>query len=186
MKQLLIALLLFPFLASSQVRTFTPTGQRTSVTPVVTITNSTTETTLFTSTIPANTLVPGKFYGFRIDVAVSTPLVNLATLTIKVKYGSQTLSVINGAGLTIGSTSLAPISITGQLVSRSMSSQYAPIMVNQSMGNVISLTTSNALARGLMTVDASQAQTFSVTAQFGGLGGATCQLVVDWVLISDF
>lgn len=186
MKNLLIAFLFIPFLSQGQFRTFTPTGTRTSLTPAVTITNSTVETTLYSEVIPANTLVQGKYYQFRIDIAVSTPVVNIANLTIRVKYGSQTVSIINGAALGIGMSNLTPITISGYLVSRGLNNQFVPITVSQSMGNTISLTTSNANARGLMTVNAAQDQTFAVTAQFGGVGGGNCTLVADWFLKNDF
>lgn len=186
MKKLILILLLLPFIVNAQVKTFSPSGSRVSFTPSVTINNSTVETTLFSETIPANSLVQGKYYPFRIDVAITTPLVNLATLTFRIKYGGQTVAVINGAGLTIGLTQSSPVTISGFLVSRGMNSQFLPITVNQSMGNVISLTTSNATARSTMTVDASVNQTFSITAQFGGIGGGNCTLVTDWVLRGDY
>jgi hypothetical protein len=186
MKKLLFILCFLPVALSAQIKTFSPSGTRISYTPSVSIVNSTVETTLFSDVIAANSLVPGKYYPFRVDVAVNTPLVNLATLTFRVKYGGQTIAVINGAGLTIGLTQATPITIIGNLVSRGTSSQFLPITVNQAMGNAISLTTGNTSARGLFTVDSSVDQTFTITAQFGGVGGNACTLVADWVLRSDY
>lgn len=183
---LLILTLLLPLLTVAQVKTFSPSGTRISTTPSVTITNSTTETTLFSDIIQANSLVPGKYYPFRIDLALTTPLVNLANVTIRVKYGSQTLTVINGAGLTIGMTSAVPVTITGYIVSRGMNSQFIPIVVSQGMGSAIVLSNTNTIARGTMTVDSSVDQNFSITAQFGGVGANASILSVDWVLRSDF
>lgn len=83
-------------------------------------------------------------------------------------------------------TQAAPITISGVLVSRGNSSQFLPVMINQTTGNTIALTTSNTTARGLMTVDATANQNFSITAQFGGIGGNACSLVTDWILRQDF
>ena len=186
MKKLLIILIAFPCIIFAQTKTFSPTGTRISFTPSASIVNSTTETTLFSDVITGNSLVQGKYYSFRVDVAITTPLVNLATLTIKVKYGGQTVAVINGAGLTIGLSQATPLTLTGVLVSRGTNNQFLPIMVNQAMGNAISLTTSNTVARGLLTVNSAIDQSFSITAQFGGVGGANCSLVTDWVLRGDY
>lgn len=187
MKRLLsLFTLLIPFVLTAQIKTFSPTGTRISSTPSVSIVNSTVETTLFADLIEANSLVPGKYYQFRIDLAISTPLVNLANLTIKVKYGSQTIAIINGAALSIGATTAVPVTITGVLVSRGMNSQFLPVTVSQGMGSILTLGSTNSVARGLMTVDASVDQTFSVTAQFSGTGGNACSLITDWVLRYDY
>lgn len=186
MKKLILILLLFPLLVSAQIKTFSPSGSRISTTPAASITNSTVETTLYSEVIPANSLVAGKYFTFRLDAAITTPLINLANLTIRIKYGGQTVAVVNGAGLTIGLQTLSPVTIMGSLVARTNNTQFLPVTVNQPMGSVIALTTGTGNARGLMTVDATQAQTFSITAQFGGLGGGNCSLVTDWFLRSDF
>lgn len=185
-KLFFILFILFPFVLFSQVRTFSPAGTRISTTPSITLTNSTAETTLFSDVIEANSLVPGKYYPFRIDLALTTPLINLSNLTIRVKYGSGTVAVINGAGLTIGMTSAVPVTVSGYLVSRGMNSQFLPIVVSQGMGTAITLNNTNSIARGTMAVDASSDQNFSITAQFSGVGATASILSVDWILRSDY
>lgn len=187
MKRLIIIIaFLVPFALTAQIKTFSPTGTRISYTPAVNIINSTVETTLFSDVIEANSLVPGKYYQFRLDLALSTPALNLANITIRVKYGSQTVAIVNGAALSIGATTAVPVTITGVLVSRGINSQFLPVTVSQGMGSILTLGSTNSVARGLMTVDASVDQNFSVTAQFSGVGGNACSLITDWVLRYDY
>lgn len=166
-------------------KTFTPVGTRISDSPSVNVIGITTETTLFTDTIPANTLVGGKFYPFRIDLSLTTPAINLSTITFKVKYGSQTYTAITAAAM-VGALTNAPITIQGYLVGRTNSSQFITTTVSQPAGNAVTLNFTNSNMRGTLSVDANTSQTFAVTVQLGGIGAGATTLNTDWILRSDY
>lgn len=184
MKQLFtLLLLMISFSAVSQVKTSSPTGKRLSD-PNQIVLSSTTETTLIADSIQANNLVLGKYYPFRIELAITTGLLNASTLTIKIKYGSGTVTVMNGITLSSSLTD-APITISGYIVARGTNAQFVPVVVSQSGASALSLTPTNSSVRGTMAVDATVKQAFSITATLGGVIGSTI-LKKDWGIIFDF
>lgn len=176
---------LFALTAISQVKTVSPTGTRVSFTPGVSMSGIATETTLFSDVIRANNLLTGKYYPFRIDISITTPAINLASLTFRVKFGGQVVTIMSNTAL-VGGLTTAPITISGYLVARTDNTQFIPVTVTQPAGNAVALTFSNSNFRGTTTVDATQDQTFSVTAQLGGAGLGATSLFVDWVFRGDF
>jgi len=186
MKKPILILLLtcICFLANSQIRTFSPTGTRMSDPAPVTINGTATLTTLFTDSISGNNLTIGKYYTFRIDLALTTPLINIGTLTLTLKYGTGTLVVASSSAL-VGSLTNSPVIITGTIVSRGTNSQYVTMNVSQPQGNAISLTPSNSAMQGTMSVDATTTQTVLVTAQLGGTTSGTI-ITRNWAIKYDF
>lgn len=186
MKHLTLALfLLFSLTASSQIKTVSPTGTRISFTPGVSMSGIGSETILFSDVIRANNLLVGKYYPFRIDLSITTPAVNLASLTFRIKYGGQVMTIMNNSTL-VGGLTLAPITISGYLVARTNGTQFIPVTVTQPAGSAVSVSFSNSNFRGNMTVDATLDQTFSVTAQVGGVGLGATSIFVDWVYRGEF
>jgi len=185
MKNLLLSFaLLLALHGSAQVRTFSPTGTRMSDPNPISVIGSTALTTLYTDSISANNLSLGKYYSFRIDLAATTPLVNVGTITITLKYGTGTLVVANGAVL-VGSLNNAPIIITGTIVSRGLNSQYVTMNISQPNGTVINLPLSSSAMRGIMSVDASVTQNVTVTLQLGGTVTGTT-ITRDFAVRYDF
>jgi hypothetical protein len=169
----------------AQIMTFSPTGTRISASPGVSIAGIATETVLFTDNIKSGSLVEGKYYGFRIDLAITTPLVNLSALTFKIKYGTQTFTMMAGTPL-IANLTLSPVTIQGYLVSRGPNNQFITGTIVQPSGSVINLSFTNSSMRGTMTIDSTVDQDFLITAQITGAGVGSTSVIVDWVLRTDF
>ena len=170
--------------ATAQVKTFSPTGTRMSDPTPLSVIGVTTLTPFYTDSIKANNLTLGKYYQFRIDLAITTPLVNIGTLTLTLKYGTGTLIVTN-ASVLVGSLTSAPVIITGTIVGRGTNSQYVTMNISQPQGNAINLTSGTSLMQGTMAVDATVSQLVTVTAQLGGTVGGTT-ITRNWALKQDF
>lgn len=165
--------------------TFSPTGARISASPGASIAGIATETTLFSDNIKSNSLVEGKYYGFRIDLAITTPALNLSNFTFRIKYGTQVFTLAAAVPL-LSSLTLSPITIQGYIVSRGPANQFITATIAQSSGSVLNLSFTNSAMRGTMTVDSTLDQDFSITGQIGGTGFGSTIVVIDWVLRPDF
>lgn len=135
-------------------------------TPDVTVNNSTSEITVFSTVIPAKRMSTNKAMNFKLICNITTALSLVPNLTIRIKFGSSTLNVMNASVLSVGLSNV-PITITGMVVNKDSSS--AQFIYGETQQNNVAARNASAD----WTVDTSTNQTFSVTAQFGGLSLGT-------------
>lgn len=189
MKKMLLFLALIPLIGFAQNSiSINPIGATKSITPLVTITNtSTTQINLLTSpdVVLANTLVPFRPYKFMLLCRITTPLVSIPTLTIRVKFGAQELVLVNGVSLA-GSQTAQPFIIEGYILPTSTTTQIAYVRIDQNPGTALTLTNGNTTLLGNWTANLAINNDFQVTAQWGGftLGTATLQSL--WFYRPDF
>lgn len=177
MKKLYILLLLLPILSKAQI-TLNPTGATRTMIPGITlINNSTTETALLTvpDTVKANTLV-GKPYKFMLLCKITTPAVSIPTLTIRIKFGSQVLTLFNGISL-LGSQTTQPFVVEGYIFPITNSTQLVWARINQTPGTALTLNSTNTSLTSDWTAALTSQNLFNITAQWGGftLGTAVLQ-----------
>lgn len=144
-----------------------------SFTTDVTLTASTTETTLFTLTVPGNALgstgcVSGKIYLSSVGVN------NGASLTLRLKYGGTTIATASATSN--GTTSMAG-EITFDVINASATnSQEGSIFMKASASDIynggsVGLAKGFIMASGTAAVDSTSDQTLAVTAQFSSSSG---------------
>lgn len=140
-----------------------------------TINNSTTEVTLFSTTIKAGQMGTNKIARFEITCHVTTPTLSIPTLTIKLKLGTAVLTIASSA--LSANISDKPVIITGKVANiNATNAQYVSVRLdNSSAGNLIfsTLGASSIVSDATWAVDTTVDQTLSVTGQFGGLSSTT-------------
>lgn len=132
------------------------------------------ETTIYSRAIEAGKMGTSKEMSFNIFCNLTTGAVAAPTLTLKVKLGTGTLTIMNALSLGLGAASV-PFRIEGAVINTSNSAaQYVWARLHTPSSTVpISLSAGAAYMNTDWTVDTSVNQTFSVTAQFGGLIAGT-------------
>lgn len=166
-----------PLFVKAQI-TLNPTGATRTMIPGITLlNNNTTETSLMTvpDTIKANTL-SGKPYKFMMLCKITTPAVSIPTLTIRIKFGSQTLTLLNNISL-LGSQSTQPFIIEGFVFPITSTTQLIWAKINQTPGTALTLNSTNTALVSDWTANLSSQNLFNITAQWGGvtLGTAVLQ-----------
>lgn len=127
------------------------------------------ETVLFSEVIPAKKMGTGKKLRLEMLFTLSTAAISLPTLTVKIKLGSQTLTIANGLGLTASQTN-APFTVDARIRNKDDAGQQMAYARMAQNGNNLTLLIANSQAvYADMTVDTTQDQNLQVTAQFGGL-----------------
>lgn len=183
--RLSLLLLLISGFAYGQTRSLSASGRVISLAPAITLSNTTTETDLISTVIPANSLSNYKRIKFKIYCSLTSALVT-PNLTVRIKFGSNSVTVINGLGVNISQTS-KPFTIEGIIVNRgnTMSQYvYGEIKQNASIGP-LALTSPTYNANGIIATNTETDQTFSVTGQFSSTS-ATSSLTIDfWEIIAD-
>jgi len=147
-------------------------GFASSLTANSSLSNSTVETTLFSQTISGGKMGTSKALKFTLYCSLTTPALAVPTLTVKVKLGSTSLTVMSGLSLAISQTN-APFNVTGLIVNKSApNAQFTFSQIIQQSAS-IPLVLTSALADADWTVDTTTDQLFAVTAQFGSLNATT-------------
>lgn len=178
-KHLLLILLVLPFVAFSQGRNqLTPTGFVASVSPFTTITGGT-EQNMFADTLKANTMAKQNNYHFKI-FANATTGVGLSNITVKLKIGATTITLINSLGITVSLTS-APFVIEGDIVNQGSGNAFILCKVSQSGNIPMNGITSVYTMRTTASVDFSTQQFIYVTGQLTGVGLGTTSIGVDYI-----
>lgn len=136
------------------------------------LTNSTAETSIFSQVIKGGVMGANKELSFSILCNLTTGLVP-PNITIKVKLGSGSLTIASALAIAISITS-KPFIIEGKIVNKDSGSQLVYAKVTQ-YSNAIPIISSNgvALDSADWTIDTTQDQTFSVTAQFSALSSSS-------------
>lgn len=137
------------------------------------MTNTTAETSLFSQSIVGGRMGLSKELRFTILCSLTTGVVP-PSMTIRVKFGSSTLVVMNALALASSTTS-KPFVIEGVIANKnSASAQYifAKIMQYANAVPILS-STGAAIEDADWTENTATDKTFEVTAQFGGLSATT-------------
>lgn len=145
--------------------------------PIVSNVISNPETTIYTRVIPAGVMGTAKEMSFNIFCRVTTGVLT-PTLTLRLKLGSGTMVIVSGLGLTASLSTAAPFRIEGAICNyNNSSSQYVWARIHQpTASSPLALNTGSAYMDTEWNVDTKVPQTFSVTAQYGGLiAGASLQ-----------
>lgn len=140
-----------------------------------TLLNTTAETTLFSTVIPAGKLGSAKILDFKICFHISTPTLSIPTLTLKLKLGSASLTLSSTANLSANLTD-KPLIVEAEISNLGVAnSQFVLAKVfNNSAGLILSgLSSAFSATDGTWAVDTTVDQTLSVTGQFGALSGTT-------------
>jgi hypothetical protein len=149
-----------------QVRLETGRGMSVFEPLTITLNNSTTETTLFSTVIKGNKFGKTKRLTFVVDGVISTALSLVPTLSVFVKLGTTSMTIMNTATLGIG-ISNRQFHIEGYIAA--MNDPAVQVVWSQIQQNSVSPT----LAMADWTVDTTNDNTFAVTAQFGGISLGT-------------
>lgn len=179
MKSTLLAILLFISAIATAQRISTPQGAQLSFCPGTTITQTSAATEFFRDTIKANTLMPNRYYPFTLVCSLTTPLIGIPGLTITIKYGSQTFSLMSSTAL-VGGVTGGLFTIEGAMVAKTSGTQFIYAKLMQPNGSLLTLG-SSVTPTGNFTVDATQSQPFVITAQFTGVSLGTSSLTNQWM-----
>ncbi len=138
-----------------------------------TVSNTTSETTVFSQVIPAGKMGTSKKLSLDLLSTLTTPAISIPTITVRIKLGSSTLVVVNAIGLAISQTN-SPFTIAGVIRNRDASNvQIAYAHITQSASNLPMLLANSSAVYADWAVDTTVDQTLSVTVQFGGLSAGT-------------
>ncbi|MBD2704416.1 hypothetical protein IC229_27495 [Spirosoma sp. BT702] len=146
-----------------------------SIMPVSTsLTGGTTgETNLFVTTIPGNVLQTNKSVQFSFDFRLTSTLVVSSNLTLKVYYGTQSVTIQN-SGVVAASLTNRAMTLIGRLYAYgSTNSQKMRVTLTQD-GQLLGSSNRNYVEIGDFTVDSTTDQTLRVTGQITtGVGTMT-------------
>jgi len=151
------------------------TGRGFAVTELagVSLNNSLSETTLFSQVIEAGKMGTVKELGFEFFCMLTTPALSLPSLTIRLKFGGNTLTVANSLGIA-ASQSNEPFIVRGKIVNKASNSQVAYACIEQGAASLpLVLGVASSFKGAKWSVDTSQDQTLSLTGQFSLLSGGT-------------
>jgi hypothetical protein len=165
----IITLSLAAFSAKSQTITRLQTSSSAirAASSMSSVTNTTVETTVYGDTIKAGQMATYKEVNLELMFSMTT-ILTPPTMTVRVKFGGQTLVVVNGLTTNINVTNgvfriYVKISNKG-----SAASQYAYGLVQQHLtAGPLSLTSPIYDSQGDWTVDTSVDQPISITVQMG-------------------
>jgi hypothetical protein len=137
------------------------------------VTNNNSEVTVFSQVIPAGKMGSSKKLSLSLLATLTTPLLSIPSITVRVKLGNAVLTVINNVGL-VASQNNAPFTLDATIRNKddpAIQIAYAKMIQNASNGTLLN---SNATATYAdWTVDTTVDQTLSVTVQFGALSSNT-------------
>lgn len=138
-----------------------------------TISNTTNETVLFSQVIPGGTMGTVKKCIGTILCTLTTPTLNLPSITIRLKLGNSVMLVASNIGLPFSQTN-TPFLINFSIRNRdNNSSQIVYANINYSADTLPLLIDRSKGAFAIWNVDTSISQTLTVTAQFGSLSLGT-------------
>lgn len=131
------------------------------------LTNTTTETTMYSQAIKAGSMGTNKEMNFKFICLLTTGLA-APTLTIKVKLGTSVLTVGAAMALALSMTAV-PFIVEGSIINEdSAASQLSWCKITQHSNTLALLISgSNALVATTWTEDTTVDKTFVITAQFG-------------------
>lgn len=130
----------------------------------VTVASTTSETTIYTTSIPANILGAGNALKIEIPISDIASATSGKTHTLRLKYGGTTLATII---MTMNST-MTNASITAYIIASGATNSQKGIIAFNAIGNGTEATNNNTagnMGTGTSAVDSTAAQTFVITDQ---------------------
>jgi hypothetical protein len=126
------------------------------------------ETIIFSRVVKAGDMGTNKSIRFKLVGQLSSGLVS-PTVTIKIKFGSATLTAVSAAGVTLNLSAAKPFIIEGAITNQgSAGAQY--IMTELRQGNTsLPLTVSDPLVGADWNIDTTVDQTLMATITFGNV-----------------
>jgi hypothetical protein len=149
------------------------------------VTNTATETTLFTLNIPADTLQSDRKLRFEAHLAISDPATTLTsrTLTLRLKFGTVTIATgtlqtsdsdgasVNAIGSSVGYILTAFLTADGSTGSQiGHIAISGPVAYSGLTGRVLGGFSTATTGRGTGSVDATAEKAFAITAQWSEAG----------------
>lgn len=157
----------------------TPTGVEIKDDDTLTLVNSSAEFTFLTYTMPGGTMNMANELEFNLDFALSTRALLPGSLTIRVKYGTSTLTLGGGALALLGGASNTPFQLSGVLANRSTpAAQFLRGEIRQGTGG-LSLGQPVSIAYTSPAVDSTADQTFIITGQFSTADAANSLVLMN-------
>ncbi|GAB3317944.1 hypothetical protein GCM10027299_09350 [Larkinella ripae] len=173
MKTLILFLLLIPALINAQTRREIGRGYALDWQTGSSMTNTTTETTVCSQMIQGNSMSTNKRLKFQVLFAITSGLVTPG-LTIRVKFGGSTLTVISGGAILGSIGANKAFRLEGEIMNTSATTQVVQAHIVQDTGILPLNLSGNGLNYADWTVDTTTDQTFAVTLQYGAaLTGTT-------------
>jgi hypothetical protein len=161
-------------------RIVSPMGNIVSISPGTSITQNSAATVFYSETIPANTLLPNRWFPLHMEFTLTTPVISIPGLSVTVQLGSQTFNLMSSAAL-VGGVNNGLFTIDLKLIAVSNNSQRISATITQPNGSLITLGSSVSPV-GSFTVNNAVGNLFTVTIQFTGVGLGTSQLTNFWTL----
>lgn len=185
--QFLILFICFAFtlkhVAAAQAqstRIASPMGGIISLSPGITITQTSPSTTFFSDVITANSFIPTRWYHLKMAFKLSTPTIGIPGISATFQYGSQTFNLMSNASL-IGGITNGLFVIDFTMISTGAATQIPFAEIRQPNGTLITLSTATATPVGAFTVDSTVDQNFTVSLVFtGGVSLGTSSLTNFW------
>lgn len=143
--------------------------------------NSTTESDIFSAVIGAGKMGTNKSIDLTIRCTLTTPLTLVPVGTIKVKFGSSTLTIFDGVAIASLQNN-TPFKINVYIRNKTATSQIVFAEIDQVANNVPMALTSDRSVYGEWSEDTTVDKTLAVTGKFGSLSANTFLNVRDVVL----
>lgn len=135
----------------------------------VSVSNTTTETAIFTHTIQGGLMGTTKELSFRLICTLTSVLVP-PNITVKIKFGGATLTSMSGISISAGLTA-TPFIIEGLIANAGTAN--AQIIYSKFIQANTSLINAQPMAYADGTIDTTINQVFQITVQFSGLSTTT-------------
>jgi hypothetical protein len=185
MKKLLLLLLLPTFVQAQYIKQATTNGVKVIRYPEYTVTNTLVNVGVEKSLLPtpdtiyASTASVGSRFSGTLLINVTTPVLSIGNMTIKIKGGTglgSVLTLTNGLALNGGATNV-PIVINWTLEVKSMTSQLLNAQIIQNNGIVIPINLTNMTPQAVWSLDMTQQNYFDITVTFTGVTLGTTSYV---------
>lgn len=179
-KLLLSAILIITFIyCSGQTRLqLTPTGLVKSFAPMTSLTGSS-ENVIMADTVLANTIAKNQNFHFKAICRITTTGINISTLTINIKVGSNTVVLTSGLNIALAQTN-KPFVIEGYIVNQGNGNAYVYAYISQDGTTPINTVVSYYDKDAVFAINFASNQTFQITSTVAGLGLGNTTLTVMW------
>lgn len=185
MKKLLF-LLILPLCAFGQSSSLvSPMGNIASVSPGITINQSSSATVFYSEAIPAGVFIPNRWYHLKMAFKLTTPAVSIPGINVTFQYGSSTFNLMSSAAL-LGGVTNGLFLIDFWMVSTSMTTQIPYATITQPNGTLVTLGTSAITPVGAFTTNAANSNNLTCTIQFTGVGLGSSSLNNFWTFRDAF
>jgi len=131
---------------------------------------NTNEVNIFSGVMPAGRMSGNVELSFEAVCHITTPVISLPNLTLRLRFGSALLTIASGA--TLGANiNDKPFIVKGRIMNLTDNSQFVIIelLTNSGVAILSALSSAVIVSDASWTVDTSAEQAISLTAQFSGI-----------------